>query len=69
MVAPAIFTPPLRHWKVGAGLPDAETVKDAGVPVQAEAFEGFVVIAGAVLTVRLAAVLVAVEQVLVATQS
>ncbi len=72
-VAPPMLlnvTPPsveTCHCTVGLGLPEAAAVKLALVPVQVVTFEGLVVTAGAVLTVRVAAVEVALEQVFVNT--
>jgi hypothetical protein len=55
------------HWTVGAGLPPAAAVKEAPLPVQTVWLVGFVVIAGEVFTVRVAAVVVSVPQVAVKT--
>ena len=64
-----MFVPPLRHWKVIGPVPVAATVKEAPLPTQAEAAEGWVVIEGAVLTVSVAAEVVVLPQALVTTQS
>ena len=67
LVAPAILlkdVPPsveTCHWTVGVGVPEAEAVKVALLPTQTEAFDGFPVMAPAVLTVRIAAVVVTGE--------
>src|SRR5438270_699608 len=53
VVAPEILLPlarfvvPRRHWNVGAGLPDAVTIKLAGPPAQTVALPGWAVICGA----------------------
>ncbi len=39
-VAPAILTEFFRHWKFGAGLPVAETLKAAGVPSKISIYPG-----------------------------
>src|SRR5262245_10795146 len=61
--------PPRRHWDVGEGVPDAATVIVALPPEQADWFAGCVVIDGPVLTVSVAAVLVAEPQAFVTMQS
>ncbi len=68
-VALPMFTVFLRHWNVGDGEPEAATVNDAVPPTQALVAVGWVVTAGDVLTVSVAALLVADEQMLVTTQS
>ena len=50
-------------------VPVAATVKEAPLPTQAEAAEGWVVIDGTVLTVSVAADVVVLPQALVTTQS
>jgi hypothetical protein len=68
-VAPLMLVPPLRHWKVGAGEPVAATENVIEAPGQAEREDGWVVMVGAVLTVREAVALVTLPQALVTTQS
>src|SRR5437867_2250008 len=58
-VAPPILTPFLRHWSVGAGEPAATTVNVTEAPGQAVWLVGWEVKEGGVLTVRVAALLVA----------
>jgi hypothetical protein len=55
------------HWTVGAGVPLAAALKETLLPAQTVWLEGFVVTAGATFTVSVAAVVVAVPQVLVKT--
>ena len=59
----------MRHWKVGVGVPEAPTEKEVAVPVHGETLAGLDVIEGETLTVRAAALVVALPQVLVTTQS
>jgi hypothetical protein len=64
------FTPPFVetcHWSAGAGCPLAAAVKVAVFPAVTVWLTGCVVIAGAVFTVSVAAVLVAVPSVLIAS--
>ena len=66
-----VFPPSVEtcHWHVGAGLPPAATVKIASFPAVTVWAAGWVVIAGAVLTVRVAGVLVTELTLLVTVQS
>ena len=48
-VAPPMATPPLFHWRVGAGLPLAATVNVTEPPVVTVWLTGWVVKDGAVL--------------------
>ena len=57
-----VKAPPLAltcHCTVGAGVPEAAAVNIAGAPAATVTFAGFVVIAGAVFTVKVAGVVVA----------
>ena len=71
LVAPGMFAngPPVLtcHWTVGAGLPLAAAVKVAVPPSHTVWLAGLVVTLGAVLTVSVAAVVVAVPELLVNT--
>jgi hypothetical protein len=63
-VAPDTFVkaPPLVltcHCTVGVGVPEAAAVNIAGAPAATVTFAGLVVIAGAVFTVKVAGVVVA----------
>ena len=63
-----MFVPNLRHWYVRP-VPVATTVNVAEEPVQRASDDGLLVIDGAEFTVSVAAVVVALPQELVATQS
>jgi hypothetical protein len=58
-----------RHWNVGCGDPEPATVNVTDAPSQTVCDDGCDVTMGAVLTVRVAALLVALPHVLVSTQS
>ena len=55
-VAPPMFTPSFRHWKVGAGEPEAATVNETDPPQEA-CGEGCSVIAGTPIPTALATLL------------
>ena len=67
-VAPGMLVNPLPllacHCSDGDGEPLAEAVNDTSVPAQTLALKGFVVIAAAVLTVRVATAEVMLPQLL-----
>jgi hypothetical protein len=68
LVAPAMFEPFLRHWKVGE-KPDALTLIVADWLVQASTDAGCVVMEGGLLTVSVAAEVVTVPHGLLITHS
>jgi hypothetical protein len=49
LVAPAMFTPPFCHWKVGVGDPLAAAVKETEVPAVTVWLDGCVVNEGALV--------------------
>ena len=68
-VAPPMLLPFLRHWKLGEGVPVTEIENDTPDSAQTVWLDGWPVIDGPTLTVSEAALLVALPQALVTTQS